>query len=162
MPSDEWTKEDWERLNNMAVKETSFILDSAEHPYFAAKNLGIAILFNIGLLLSWIFLPKLMKWWVGGSVGSDAVESLTYFIIFCIALFFCGFSFTYSAYKLFQLKFSKKDETRINSGFMSGYSAADERNRNYKIWFISSLGGFVNIFLILGLVEILEAILKNL
>jgi hypothetical protein len=162
MPSDEWTKEDWERLNNLAVKETNLILDSAEHPYFAAKNVGIAVLFNLGLLIGRLLLPKLMTWWIGGSVGFDAVELMTYYIIYIIALFFCGFAISYSLYKLFQLKFTKKDETRIDSGFMSGYSAADERNRNYKIWFISSLGGFVNIFLILGLVEIIEAILKNL
>lgn len=78
-----------------------------------------------------------------------------------IALFFCGFFLTYSAYKLFQLKFVKKDETKINSGFMSGYSESDERSRNYKIWFISSLGGIVNIFLILGLVEIIESVIKK-
>lgn len=161
MATDEWTKEDWEKLNKMAVEKTGSILDSAEHPYFAAKNVGIAVLFNLGLLGGWILLPKLMGWWVGGSVGFDSVESVTYFVVFIIALFFCGFALSYSAYKMFQLKFAKPDQNKINSGFMSGYSEADERNRNYKIWFISSLGGFANIFLILGLVEIIEAILKR-
>lgn len=161
MAIDEWTKEDWEKLNNMAFEKTDSILDSTEHSYFAAKTLVFALLLNFGILFGRLLLPKFFSFLIGGSPGFESTELFIYNAVFMIALFLCGFMITYSAFKWFKSKRAKNIEPKIASGFMSGFSKADERSKNYKIWFISSMGGFVNIFLIIGLVEIIEAFVKR-
>lgn len=160
MENEEWTKEDWNKLNNLAVQKSSSILDSAEHPYFALRTLGTALLINSGLFFTLLFLPKIILFFIGVPLNTPKDELFVYYGIFIIAVFCCGFFISYSAYKLFQINFAKPQLTKINSGFMSGYSDADERNRNWKIWFLSALGGVLNILLIFSLVELIESFLK--
>lgn len=156
MSDDEFTKEDWQKLNDSAFVKTDSILESAEHPFFAKKTLFTSILTNLGLFFVWLFLPTIFRWLFPNEPKALYDEFYILIVFLIIGIFACGFFIGYSATKLFRMNSSKQNDLQINSGFMSGYSSVDQRNRNYKIWFISAAAGVCNTLIIFVLTSIIR------
>jgi hypothetical protein len=154
MPSEEFTKEDWERLNNYAVEKTGSILESAEHPHFVKRNLIVAGVTNLGLVAAWILIPRAILWLFPNDPGVLAEFGVIY-VFLILGTFVCGFIFAYSAFKLYRLYTADNSATKIDSGIMSGFSYADNRDRNWKIWLIAAAAGVVNLLLVRVFVNVL-------
>jgi hypothetical protein len=153
MSSEEFTKEDWERINNYAVANSDAILESAEHPHFAKRNLLVAGAANLALIAAWILYPRIMLWLFPGE-PEVLYEFAVVYVFLILGTFACGFIFAYSACKLYRLYSGDSAATKIDSGLMSGFSYADNRDRNWKIWIISAAAGVVNLLLVRILVNV--------
>lgn len=156
MSDEEFTKEDWEKINKMAVEKAGSILESAEHPFFAKKNLFIAVITNLILFLIWLFLPHFFLWLFPNDRNVLYTDFFVLYVFLILGSFCCGFVIVYIANKLFHLYYSKNETTEINSGFMSGFSYVDNRNKNWKIWFLSAAGGVGNLLITVVLTNFLR------
>ena len=120
-------------------------LDSLDNSLHAQKTIFYCVLANVFFFAFAFFAAQ----WIYNQILE--MQILIYLVLFTI-----GFLFTFSAFRLYQMNFSKKRERKnIDAEIMGGYQYYSYQQSKWIIWLISTASGIFNVVFFTIFVSIL-------